>query len=149
MNKLPLILAIAAGVGIVADSNPLLAQLSPTTPKAPRVQIKQGPEIELAKEHLTIIRWTTNNPGGSPEHFGVVHYGTDPGNLNQTAKSPIRLNPDHPTTIFRVRMSDLKPGTTYYYTVASMGADGTDDKTMKSSVKKFTTPAGESQHATR
>jgi hypothetical protein len=37
-----------------------------------------------------------------------------------------------PTTIFRVRMNDLKPGTTCYYTVGSIGADGTDDKTVKS-----------------
>ncbi len=72
-------------------------------------------------------------------HYGIVRYGTDPKNLTQTAKSPIRLNPDHPSTIFRVRMGDLKPGTTYYYTVGSMGADGTDDKT-RSTVKQFTTP---------
>jgi hypothetical protein len=30
------------------------------------------------------------------------HYGTDPQDLNQTAKSPIRLNQGHPNTIFRV-----------------------------------------------
>ena len=72
-------------------------------------------------------------------HYGIVRYGTDPKNLSQTAKSPIRLDPDHPSTIFRVRMDDLKPGTTYYYTVGSMGSDGTDDGT-KSTVKQFTTP---------
>ena len=125
----------------------LLAQLSPTTPKAARVRITQGPELELAKEYLTIIRWTTNNPGGLPEHFGIVHYGTDPNNLSQTAKSPIRLNPSHPSTIFRVRMDDLKPGTTYYYTVASMEANGKDDGT-RSAVKQFTTP-GEPKRAGR
>src|SRR5438445_6338441 len=115
MNKLLLKLAIAAATGSLLSSNPTVAQLSPTTPKAARVRITQGPELELAKEHLTIIRWTTTNPGGSPQHDGIVHYGTDPKNLSQTAKSPIRLNPDHPTTIFRVRLDDLKPGTTYYY----------------------------------
>jgi hypothetical protein len=101
----------------------------------------------MSKEFLTIIRWTSNNPGGSPEHYGVVHYGTDPKNLSGTAKSPIRLNPDHASTIFRVRLDDLKPGTTYYYTVGSMEANGTDDGT-KSTVKQFTTP-GESQRAGR
>src|SRR6202790_3106007 len=113
-----LAIALAAGV---------LAQESPTTAKAARVRIIQGPEIELAKEQLTIIRWTTNNPGGSPVHYGVVHYGTDPKDLSQTAKSPIRLNPDHPSTIFRVRIDNLKPRTTYYYTVDSMEANGSGD----------------------
>jgi hypothetical protein len=149
MKKLSPKLALTAVAGILLASNPMVAQLSPTTPKAPRVQIKQGPEIEISKANLTIIRWTTNNPGGSPEHFGIVHYGTDPRNLDQIAKSPIRLNPGHPTTLFRVRMQGLKPGTTYYYTVGSMEANGADDATKKSSVNKFTTPAAESQVAAR
>ena len=117
----------------------LLAQLSPPTPKAARVRITQGPELELAKEYLTIIRWTTNNPGGLPDHFGIVHYGTDPNNLSQTAKSPIRLNPNHPSTIFRVRIQGLKPATTYYYTVESEEANGTSDG-VTSPVNKFTIP---------
>jgi hypothetical protein len=139
MNKLLLKLATTAAVASVLASTPMLSQVSSTTPKAPRVRLTQGPEIELSKEYLTIIRWTTNNPGGSPEHYGIVHYGTDPKNLSQTAKSPVRLNPDHASTIFRVRLDDLKPGTTYYYTVGSMEANGTDDGT-KSTVKHFTTP---------
>ena len=147
MNKLLLKLAITAAVGSLLSSNPMVAQVSPTTSKPARVRITQGPELELAKEHLTIIRWTTNNPGGSPEHYGIVHYGTDPKNLNQTAKSPIRLNPDHPSTVFRVPIDDLKPGTTYYYTVGSMESNGTDDGT-KSTVKQFTTP-GKPQRAGR
>ena len=147
MNKLFLKLAITVVAGSLLSSNPMIGQVSPTTPKAASVRITQGPELELAKVHLTIIRWTTNNPGGSPDHYGVVHYGTDPKNLSQTARNPIRLNPGHPSTIFRVRMDDLKPGTTYYYTVGSMGSDGTDDGT-KSTVKQFTTP-GEPQTAAR
>jgi hypothetical protein len=120
-------------------SGSLLAQESPTTPKAARVQISQGPEIELAKEHLTIIRWTTNNPGGSPVHYGVVHYGTDPKELSQTAKNPIRLNPYHSSTVFRVRLDSLKPRMTYYYTVDSMEANGRSDG-VTSPIKAFTTP---------
>jgi hypothetical protein len=57
------------------------------------------------------------------------------------------LNPGHSYTVFRVRLDDLKPGTTYYYTVGSMGANGADDGT-KSTVKQFTT-TGESQRAGR
>ena len=143
MNKLLVKLAITATAGSLLFSNPMVAQLSPTTPKAARVRITQGPEAELSKEFLTIIRWTTNNPGGSPEHYGIVRYGTDPKNLSQTAKSPIRLNPNHPSTIFRVRMDGLKLGTTYYYTVESEESNGTNDS-LKSPVKQFATP-GKSQ----
>src|ERR1700724_3593109 len=128
MNTLVVKLAITTAVIGLLTSNPMTAQVSPTTLKAARVQITNGPEIEMSKEFLTIIRWATNNPGGSPEHYGVVHYGTDPKNLSETAKSPIRLNLDH-----------RKPGTTYYYMVGSVEANGTDDG-AKSAVKQFTTP---------
>src|SRR5260370_42415839 len=133
MNRALLILAISV------LSGSLSAQESPTTPKAARVRIIQGPAIEVAKEHLTIINWTTNNPGGSPVHYGVVHYGTDPHNLRETAKSPVRLNPDHSSTVFRVRLDNLKPQTTYYYTVGSMQPTGKSDG-VKGSVNHFTTP---------
>ena len=129
-------------VGLLAISilgGSLSAQESPTTPKAALVRITQGPKIELAKEHLTVINWTTSNPGGSPVHYGIVHYGTDPNSLIETAKSPIRLNPDHISTVFRVRLDDLKPRTTYYYTVDSMEATGKSDG-VKSPVNHFTTP---------
>ena len=125
-----------AAVGCLLLSNAVLAQVSQTTQKAARVRITQGPEIEMAKAFLTIIRWTTTNPGGSPVHYGIVHYGLDPKNLSQTAKSPIRLNPDHPYTNFRVRIEGLKTGITYYYTVESEEANGTGDG-VKSTMKQF------------
>ena len=117
---------------------PTVAQLSPTTRKAASVEITQGPEIERADSYLTIVSWTTNNPGGSPQHYGVVHYGTDPKDLSHTAKSPIRLNPNHAETVFRVRIDGLQPKTTYYYTVDSIEANGAGDG-VKSSVEHFTT----------
>lgn len=121
----------------VSDNLP--AEEGPVTPKIARRRIIRGPVIELANEHLTVIAWVTNNPGGSPVHYGVVHYGTDPRDLGQTAKSPTRLNSSHSITVFRVRMDGLKPGTTYYYAVDSMEPDGDDDG-LKWSVKHFTTP---------
>jgi hypothetical protein len=139
MNKLPLKLVITAAAGSLLLTSPVFAQVSPSTPRTAHVQITQGPEIELAKDFLTIIRWTTNNPGGSPVHYGIVHYGTDPKDLSQTARSPIRLNPDHASTIFRVRLTGLKSGMTYYYTVGAEGSDGTVDK-MESTVQKFARP---------
>jgi len=139
MNSLVLKLAMTLLVSSVLYSTPGAAQESPTTKKAASVRITRGPEIERADPDLAIIRWTSDNPGGSPEHYGIVRYGTDPTNLSQTAKSPIRLNPGHSYTVFRVRMDDLTPRTTYYYKVDSMEANGKSDG-VKSTVKHFTTP---------
>jgi len=138
INRLLLKLVMSVVVATLFYSPPTGAQVAPTTKKAESVKITQGPEIERADSYLTIVRWTTNNPGGSPEHYGVVHYGPNPKDLSQTAKSPIRLNPDHPETVFRVRIEGLQPGTTYYYTVESMEANGQGDG-VKSTVKQFTT----------
>ena len=124
-------------LSIMVFSGSLFAQESPTTPKAARVQIIQGPEIALVS-WFTVIRWTTNNPGGSPVHYGVVHYGTDPKDLSQTAKNPIRLNPYHSETVFRVHLYNLKPRTTYYYTVDSVESNGKSDG-VTSRVQSFTT----------
>jgi phosphodiesterase/alkaline phosphatase D-like protein len=140
MRRLLLKLAITITVGSLLALTPTVAQIIPPTKKAARVEITKGPEIELAIDNLTIIRWTTNNPGGLNDHFGVVYYGTDPKVLSQTAKSPIRLNQAHPYTTFRVRMQGLKPRTTYYYKVAAEESNGKSDG-VKSTVKKFTTPA--------
>jgi len=138
MNRLLLKLAMTVMVVGSLYSTPAAAQVSATTKKAESVKITQGPEIERADSYLTIVRWTTNNPGGSPEHYGVVHYGTNPKKLSETAKSPIRLNPGHPDTVFRVRIEGLQPGTTYYYKVDSMEANGKDDG-VTSKVKTFKT----------
>src|SRR6266404_7415745 len=138
MNRLLLKLAMSMVVASLFYFTPAAAQVAPTTEKAASVKITQGPEIERADSYLTIVRWTTNNPGGSPEHYGVVHYGTNPNDLSQTAKSPISLNPNHAETVFRVRIDGLQPKTTYYYTVDSMEANGTGDG-VKSTVKHFTT----------
>jgi phosphodiesterase/alkaline phosphatase D-like protein len=111
--------------------------IPPPARKAARVQITEGPALELFRNNEAIIRWTSNNPGGTDEHYGLVKYGTDPHNLNLTAKGHIRLNQTHPYTVFRVRLEDIKPGTTYYYTVDSMEATGELDG-VKSNVYHFT-----------
>ena len=123
-----------------------VAQVSPYAPrepeppakKAPNVQITEGPSLESSRNSEAIITWTSNNPGGSPEHFAVLHYGTDPKNLNLTAKSHIRLNQQHSYTVFRVRALGLQPHTTYYYTVDSEGPNSTSDH-VTSPVKSFST----------
>ena len=147
MDKLLLQLAIAITLGGLLFRDPTIAQnytpyqpgrILPPAERAGRVEIVQGPALEFARDDLVIIRWTTNNPGGSDDHFAVIHYGTDPTKLSETAKSRIRLNRGHPQTIFRVRVDGLKPQTTYYYTVTSMGSDGVSDG-EESPVKQFTT----------
>src|SRR5258707_14077 len=138
MHRLLLTVTLTVMVGGAFYVTPAVAQLIPATKKTASVRIIQGPEIERADSYLTIVRWTTNNPGGSPLHYGVVHYGTDPKDLRQTAKSPIRLNPSHSDTVFRVRIEGLQPGTTYYYKVDSMEASGKGDG-VTSKVKTFKT----------
>jgi hypothetical protein len=154
MNQMALRLAITVAVGSLLSSNPAAAQTSPHGGKGPYsakgelppaktaayVRITKGPELESAKYGWAIITWTSNNPGGTDEHFGVVHYGTDPKDLSLMAKSHIRLNRGHPETVFRVRVLDLKAGTTYYYTVDSMRGNGKSDG-VKSPVKRFTMPS--------
>lgn len=137
MKKVVTTLAVTVVAGGVLSTCPITAQVSPTTPKATRVRIIQQPKVEQANDYLTVIRWTINNPGGSPVHYGIVHYGTNPKNLDKTAKSPIRLDPNHSSTIVRVRIEGLKLGTTYYYTVESEESNGTSDG-VKSATKKFT-----------
>jgi phosphodiesterase/alkaline phosphatase D-like protein len=140
MNRLLVKLAITAAAGSLLFSSPTVAQILPPQKRAEHVEITKAPELESAVSYMAIVRWTTTNPRGDDEHYGVVHYGTDPEDLSQTAKGHIRLNRAHPETIFRVRLVDLKPQTTYYYKVSSMGEDGEGDG-VESPVSQFTTPA--------
>jgi hypothetical protein len=137
MKKLLPVLTIALTAALLFPK-PIGAQLIPPAKKASHVQITEGPSLESAQDTWAIITWTSSNPGGSDEQFGVVHYGTDPKDLSQTAKSHIRLNQQHSYTVFRVRLLNLQPRTTYYYTVDSMDPNGTSDG-VKSPVKQFAT----------
>src|SRR6195256_2050821 len=137
MTRSFLMLIAATATGLIG-SNPIVAQQIPGDERARSVQIIVGPALESATEKSAIIRWMSTTPAGPAEHFGVVPYCTDPQDLSQIAKSPMRLNMAHPNTIFRVRVDGLMPGTTYYYTVDSTGPDGTSDG-MKGKVNQFTT----------
>jgi phosphodiesterase/alkaline phosphatase D-like protein len=146
MNRLLLTLAITAAFGSLFSCSPMVTQaptptatqIPPPGRRAERVDITQGPALESASDELAIIRWTTNNPGGTDVHLAVVQYGTDPEDLSQTAKSQIRINRGHRETIFRVRMAGLKPQTTYYYKVTSTESNGKSDG-VESPVNQFTT----------
>jgi hypothetical protein len=142
MNRLLVKLAITGMVGALLSSNPSVAQfhgpqsqtpppqILPPQKRAEHVEITKGPALEISHDDVAIIRWTTTNPGGDDDHFAIIHYGTDPEDLSQTAKNHIRLNRAHAETIFRVRMDGPKPLTTYYYKVTSMGSGGESDQPL-------------------
>ena len=139
-NRVLLVLAaslLLAWPAATQMSNNTATGIEPPARKAAQVHITKAPALELFRNNEAIIRWTSNNPGGTDEHFGFVKYGTDPHNLNLTAKSHIRLNRNHPDTVFRVRLEDIKSGTTYYYIVDSMEATGELDG-VNSNVYHFT-----------
>jgi phosphodiesterase/alkaline phosphatase D-like protein len=140
MNRSVVTWAATAVAGGLLFCIPVAAQNPPPAPKTQHVEIIKGPALEISHEDVAIVRWTTNNPGGDDDHYSVIHYGTDPNDLSQTAKNHIRLNQSHPETIFRVRLQPLKPDTTYYYKVTSMGSGGQSDR-VESSVNHFTTAA--------
>ena len=140
MNRLGGIWAATAVSSGLLFCSPAAAQNPPPAPRSEHVKIIKGPALEISHHDVAIVRWTSTNPGGDDDHYSVIHYGIDPNDLNQTAKDPIRLNRSHPETVFRVRMDGLKPQTTYYYKVTSMGGDGQSDG-VESSVNHFTTAA--------
>ena len=111
-------------------------------------QVNASPTVESISDTLAFISWTTRNPGGTILHYAVVHYGKDPNHLDMTAESPTRINPGHREMVFRVRMNDLEPGTTYYYKVLSQQANGSSDPAT-SGVYQFTTRPASWISATR
>lgn len=138
MKRLLLGSALMVSMLSPSPSTVILADVHPASREAVGVRIIDGPRVERATRNLTIISWTSNTPEGSLEHFGVVRYGTDPDDLRGTARSHIRLNPGHSSTVFRVRIVGLKPRTMYYYQVDSMEPNGTSDR-VQNPVHRFTT----------
>lgn len=83
---------------------------------APPVKITNGPVVELITDSTAQIAWSTNVNAGT-----LLHYGTDPQNLNQTASMPWG------GLTHRVVLKNLSPSTTYYFRAES--ADGQDTGT--------------------
>ena len=63
-------LAIAGTIGGLLCAAQTAAQIRPASRTA-HVEIISGPELEFARDDLAIIIWTSTNPGGDDEHFGV------------------------------------------------------------------------------
>jgi hypothetical protein len=137
MSRL-LLFAIAVSVSILIFSVQTASQQRPAGKKTARMRIIKEPELESATDNSAIIRWTTNTGSSLIEH-SVVHYGTDPKNLNRRAESPNRWNQSLHYMIHRVSVMNLTPGTTYYYTVESVRGDGTPLGGRSNTVNHFTT----------
>jgi len=112
-----------AAAAALSGSNPAAAgDPGPVNTHKEPVEITEGPEAERTTDTSAIIRWTASKVHGTSLRYGMVHYGTDPHALSQTAKSPNRFNQALPSTVFRVQINRLQPGTTYYYRVESVNA---------------------------
>src|SRR5438045_5503964 len=130
MNRLAITLILSLALGTFAFGQ---AAPAPATSQPQNLQIINGPVVERTGPHGAVIAWTTNAGGSS-----VVHYGTDPNNLNQTAQAPYKNNQNKQYQTHRVRVHNLQPGTTYYFTVDSGEGFGTGTA-AKSQVAQFTT----------
>jgi phosphodiesterase/alkaline phosphatase D-like protein len=94
------------------------------------VQITKGPVVEHTDANSAVIAWSTNVSSSS-----VVKYGTDQGNLSQTAQMPWG------GLTHRVTVKNLEAGKTYYFQVVSGQAQGTST-TATSNVSQFNTKGG-------
>jgi phosphodiesterase/alkaline phosphatase D-like protein len=132
------IIAITVVVNGLIASHPAAGQQRPASHGSERRQIVTGPALESATHNTAIIRWTAKTAGGTAKHYGIVRYGTNPGNLDQTARSPTKWNQSLPNVTYRVRIDGLTPGKTYYFTVDAAQADGIG-MGLNSPVSQFTT----------
>lgn len=126
---------IAAPVGLSAQA----------AGRAQAEKITNGPVVEGTGNSWAVVAWTTNTGGST-----VVKYGTAPNHLDQTAQAPYADNEATASQNHRVRISNLKPGTTYYYQVVS--GQGEDTGTQaQGTVQQFqtrgTSQSGQSAHA--
>ncbi len=101
-----------------------------------QLQITDGPRVEYVGNNSAEIAWTTSTGGSS-----IIHYGTDPNNLNQTAESPYAKSDAPPAgqhAVHRVTIKNLQPNTTYYFAVESGQGQGSGTD-VKSPVQQFRT----------
>jgi hypothetical protein len=139
MNRLALaLLLMVVGVSILIFSTRPASQLSPAIKTAARMEIIKGPALESATDNSAVITWITNT-GSSLIERSVVHYGTDSKDLNRKADSPNRWNQNLPSMIHRVYVTNLSPGTTYYYTVESVRGNDMPLGGKSDTVNQFTT----------
>jgi hypothetical protein len=99
------------------------------------IQITDGPRVEGVGDSWAHVAWTTNWGGSS-----IIHYGTSPNALSQTAEAPYANDPNREHSVHRVSIKNLQPNTTYYFIVDSGQGEGSGTE-AKSQVATFTTKA--------
>ncbi|HEU5452766.1 MAG TPA: fibronectin type III domain-containing protein [Terriglobales bacterium] len=97
------------------------------------VRILDGPRVEGVGNNWAVIAWTTNAASSS-----VLHYGTSPNSLSQTAQARYADTEGAAQQTHRVRVSNLQPNTTYYFMVDSGQGEGTGTE-AKSQIAQFKT----------
>jgi hypothetical protein len=133
-----LILVTAAAGSLTASDRFAVGDRAPAADNTSRGRIIQEPTLEISTDTSAIVRWTTNNFDGTTVRYGVVHFGVDPRDLRQVARSQNRWNRGLPSMTYRVAVDNLEPGLTYYYWVEFTDANGKSEG-ADSTVRKFTT----------
>ena len=75
-----------------------------------QVEGERAPYFQKQAANGITVCWNT-----AEAELGVVRYGTHPGNLDQMAKDAA------PTEAHEIRLSNLQPGTHYYYAIGNSG----------------------------
>ena len=110
---------------------------------AQAVKITHGPVVEQVTDKQAIVAWTTNVPSSA-----VVHYGTNPNSLTQTAEQSWGGQQNaNSTDTHRVTIKGLQPNTTYYVQVDSGQGQGTGTEQKSQVVTIHTTASGAAPQA--
>ena len=133
-----IVLITAAAGGLTASDRLAAGDQASIGKNTSRVRIIEGPTLESSTDTSAIVRWTTNSVDGTAVRYGVVHFGVDPRDLRQVAKSQNRWNRGLPSMTYRVSVDNLEPGLTYYYWVEFTDARGASEG-AESAVHQFTT----------
>jgi hypothetical protein len=124
------VLLTMAGVVLVGQVVSVMAQMSGSS----TLEMTNVPMIQEAGSTSATISWSTNVPSSSR-----VWYGTDVNNLTELAQAPWG------GTNHQVRLSNLKPGTTYYFQVESEQGRGAIGEAESRGVLSFRTVASGAQ----
>jgi Tol biopolymer transport system component len=142
MKKLAIVafvfLVTAVTAGLTASDRFAASDRARIGENASGVRIIQEPTLESSTDTSAIVRWTTSNVEGTTVRYGVVHFGVDPRDLRQVAKSQNRWNRGLPIMTYRVSVDSLEPGLTYYYWVEFTDAKGASEGADRV-VHQFTT----------
>jgi phosphodiesterase/alkaline phosphatase D-like protein len=98
-----------------------------------KLALTSGPDVKNVTNDKATLTWETDENSGN-----IVHYGTSPDNLDQTKKE--NWGGSRSANGFRhtVELTNLQPGTTYYYRVESTKGSGTGTN-AQSPVESFQT----------